>query len=292
MRYTLVGAVTLGFDLSRRPYGAHAAAVLRCALAAGPAELDLLAAAHPGAAARRDLQARRETSALEQEVLADVLPVAGDAVREALGGATLGEVRTLDRLERGTLGNADGLDHLVRHELLDWTWLRGDGVAVQDPVAADAADVLVDAATAHYLREGAEDRLWSQLRAPLVAAGLAGEPSWEVPGSAEVTELLGELARGPADAWREVADDVRGRTARWAPAMHRATWALSLTERLRLAADAQLAAVIACATAGLTRSDAARGAWNAVAGVVAALLAGDLLPDEDLDVLLAPYRAR
>lgn len=286
MRYTLVGAVTLGFDLSRRPHGAEAAAVLRGALAVGPREVERLAAEHPGARARRDLQVRGEALALQREVLADVLPVAGDAVREA----TWGEVHTLERLERGTLGSADGLDHLVRHDLLEWTWLRGDGVAVQDPVAADAADVIVDAAAAHYLREGDDEDLWALMRAPLEQSQVCCDPTWQVADAPAVTAFLEELARGSADAWRAAVDDVGSRTALWAPAMHRATWAMSLTGRLRLAADAQLAAVVACAAAGLTRSDAARGTWNAVAGVVAARLAADLLPDEDLDVLLAPWR--
>lgn len=286
MRYTLTGAVTLGFDLSRRPHGAAAATVLRAALAAGPDELERLAAAHPGPRARQAHQAHRDGRSLELEVLADVLPIAGEAVLEA----TWGEVRTLQRLERGTMGSADGLDHLVRQEVLDWTWLRGDGIAVQDPAASDAADVLVDAATAHYLREEGDDDLWVAMRAPLHDSQVCGDPSWEVPDAPAVTELLAGLVQGRADAWRAVADDVRGRTARWAPAMHRATWAMALTGRLRLAADAQLAAVVACAAAGLTRTDAARGAWNAVAGVVAARVAADVLPEEDLDVLLAPWR--
>ena len=76
----------------------------------------------------------------------------------------------------------------------------------------------------------------------------------------------------------------------WAPAMHQATWAMSLTGRLRLAADAQLAAVMRSLAAGFTRSDAARGIWNAVAGVVAAAWPPTCCPTRTSHVLLAPWR--
>jgi hypothetical protein len=72
--------------------------------------------------------------------------------------------------------------------------------------------------------------------------------------------------------------------------MHEATWALRLADRLRLAADAQLAAADAFLAAGFTARDAAYGVWNAVSGSVQALVAADLLPVRDSDVLLACWR--
>ncbi len=289
MRYTVVGAATLGFDLSRLPYGATVAGVLRAALACGPAELDRLAAAHPGSPARRHRQAALDAALLEREALADVLPHAGRAVEEVLRG----QVRTLRRLETGMLGDVAGLDPLVRHEVLDWTWLHSGPMAVQDPVAADAADVLSDAAAAGYLREPAHPDLWDAMAAPMAAADVSALDGLDVAGAPGVGDVLRTVAAADDDArtaWRRVVDELRPRTAQWAPAMHRATWAVSLSERLRLAADVQLAGVIAFQAGGFTASDAAYGGWNALAGVLQAHLVGDLLPAAEADVLLRPWR--
>ena len=73
--------------------------------------------------------------------------------------------------------------------------------------------------------------------------------------------------------------------------MHQATWALSITERLRLACDAQLAGVIAFGRAGFTARDASYGVWNALSGVLQASAVGDLLSADDADVLRRPWRA-
>jgi hypothetical protein len=113
-------------------------------------------------------------------------------------------------------------------------------------------------------------------------------------GVPDVDEVLTVLS-GADDAvrrrWRDVVDDLRSHTAAWAPAMHQATWALSLTDRLRLACDAQLAGVIAFRRAGFEARDAAYGVWNAVSGVLQASAVGDVLPAADADVLLRPWRA-
>ena len=289
MRYSVVGATTIGFDLARLPHGAAVADVLRAALAGGPAQLDRLAAAHPGPQARRHRHAAIDAALVEREALADVLPHAGRAVDEA----ALGQVQTLRRLENGMLGDVAGLDHLVRHEILDWTWLRSGSMAVQDPVAADAADVLSDAAVAEYLREPAHPALWSEMTAPFRASAVRASRCLEVAAAPGVTAVLQAVSAADEDlrtSWRRVVDEVRPRSARWAPAMHRATWAVSLSERLRLAADVQLLGVIAFHAGGFTASDAAYGGWNALAGVLQAHLVDDLLPSAETDVLLRPWR--
>ena len=289
MRYSVVGAATLGFDLARIDRGAAVAAVVRAALACGSEELERLAAAHPGPAARRARQAELETALVEHEALGDLLPHARQAFDESLRGSS----HTLRRLEVALLGDAAGLDHLIRHEAFDWTWLRSESTAVQDPVAADAADVLADAAVASYLGSPAHADLWDEMTAPLAASGVTPVETLVVPGAPRVTATLQALAVADDELlarWRMVVDDVRGRTAQWAPAMHRATWALSMSERLRMAADVQLAGVIAFSRSGLTASDAAYGAWNALAGVLQAQLVADLLPSDDADVLMRPWR--
>lgn len=289
MRYSVVGAATLGFDLSRLDHGAAVAGVIRAALAGGPDELDRLAAAHPGTAVRRRRASALEVALAEREALADMLPPVG----HALDGSPRTEAQTLRRLEAGLLGDAAGLDHLLRHDVLDWTWLRSGTTAVQDPVAADAADVLCDAAVADYLRSPAHADLWAEMAAPLRASGVAPVDTLVVPDAPRVTTTLQALAVADEELlarWRMVVDDVRSRTAQWAPAMHRATWALSMSDRVRVAADVQLAGVIAFSRSGLTATDAAYGAWNALAGVLQAQLVSDLLPAGDADVLMRPWR--
>lgn len=288
MRYTVVGAATLGFDLARLPHGDVVAAVLRSALACGPAGLDRLALAHPGPDERRRRQTTLEQALVEREALTALLPHAGRALEEAARG----QVHTLRRLEAGMLGDAAGLDHLVRHEILDWTWLRSGSMAVQDPVAADAADVLSDAAAASYLHEPVHAGLWAEMAAPLARAAVPLRDDLDVTDAPEAATVLRAVAAADEavrTSWRQVVDDLRPHTTQWAPAMHRATWAVSLSERLRIALDVQLAGVIAFHRGGFTAIDAAYGAWNALAGVLQAGLVEDLLPRAEAEVLLRPW---
>ena len=166
-------------------------------------------------------------------------------------------------------------------------------MAVQDPVASDAADVLSDAAACGYLRGRLADDVRRAMAAPYVLAGLPARDETMPTSLVEVDLRLEVLAAADEEvrrAWREVVDRLRAHTARWAPAMHQATWALSLAGRLRLACDAHLAGVIAFHRAGFTARDAAYGVWNALAGVLGAGAVGDLLPAADAEVLLRPWR--
>lgn len=292
MGYSVIGAPALGFDLARLPGGAQVAEVLRVALAATPADIDRLAASHPGAGEREQWRRACAGPAASTSSMRDALPLAGAAIEEAVAG----ETALLRRLETSLLGDAEALDRLVRHELLDWTWLSSGPVAVQDPAAAMAADVLVDAATSAYLREELPSELRRAMAAPYLRAGLPGrDDSGAVSvGLPEVDARLAAVAGtdGPTrTAWRRAVDELRVHTAQWAPAMHQATWALSLSERLRTACDAQLAAVVAFGRGGFTAHDAAYGVWNAWAGVVQATAVSDLLSATDAAVLLRPWRA-
>lgn len=286
MTYSLVGAPAVGFDLARLPGGARVAAVLRTALLADARDLSLLAVRHPGAA-RTSWQEACDgvgTTSVGQ-ALRDVAPTLGDPVA---AGAVLRE------LEGSLLGDVAALRRLVSYDLLDHTWIHSGALRVQDPEGARAAEVLSDCAVAAYLGTALPDATRRAMALPFMGARLVVRDEsvpCPVPGLEAPFEQLLRADEDVRTAWRSVVDAQRGRTAAWAPAMHRATHTLHLTDRLRTAFDAQMAAVTVFARAGFTARDAAYGAWNALSGVVQATVVGDALPRADADVLLAPWRA-
>ena len=289
MPYTQVGAPALGFDLSRLVGGERVAIVLRGALAATPSDLAQLASLHPGAEARAGWrQAWAVGGAAATPHLTDVLPLAGAAV----AGAARGDAVLLRRLERSLLGDVSALDRLVRHELLDWTWVHSGSTAVQDPAATAAADVLVDAAVSAYLQSRLPAVLRRAMATALVRSGLE-LPS--EPGATGVPDADQRLARlSVADEavrrdWRRVVDELRPATTQWAPAMHEATRVVVSGDRLRTATDVQLAGVVAFHRSGFTSQDAAYGVWNAVSGVLQAVVASDLLSTPVVEILLRPW---
>ncbi|MEP9361887.1 hypothetical protein ABLE68_02905 [Nocardioides sp. CN2-186] len=291
MTYSVVGGPALGFDLARLTGGPQVAGVLRVALAASPETLERLADHHPGPGVREEWRRACLEPAGATESVGDVLPLAGAALDEA----AVGETALLRRLETGMLGDVHALDRMVRRDALDWTWLHSGAVAAQDPVASMAADVLSDAAASAYLRDQLSPEIRRAMAAPFLrsSAGEAEVPELAV-GMPEVDGRLATLASADDEtrhAWRRTVDDLRVHTAEWAPAMHQATWALSLSDRLRLACHAQLAGVVAFNRAGFTARDAAYGVWNAWSGTVQASLVTDLLPAADLAVLLRAWEA-
>lgn len=289
MAYSVIGGPALGFDLARLPGGHQVAGVLRAALAAGPEDLEWLADFHPGPGEREEWRRVCAQPSAETPTMSSALPLAGAAVDQAVAG----ETALLRRLETGLLGDVTALDRLLRRELLDWTWLESGSIAVQDPVASLAADVLADAAVSAYLRDQLSDDVRRAMAAPFVRSRLGLRDELEV-GLPDVDARLAVLAGADAEVretWRGVVDGLRVHTAQWAPAMHQATWALSLADRLRLACDAQLAAVIAFERADFGARDAAYGVWNAWSGVVQAGSVSDLLAVADAEVLLRPWRA-
>ena len=291
MPYSLIGASAIGFDLARLTGGERAAIVLRGALATSPSTLSQLAAAHPGHRARERWRRRRleaSSSGPTSSSLIDVLPLAG----AALDAAAAGETALLRRLEQSMLGDADALERLIRHELLDWTWVREGSLAVQDQTTSDAADVWVDAALAAYLQDGLDVETRRAMVSPLLRSAVALPDDPATTGVRAADQRLDRLLSADEvdrDLWRVVVEQLRPRTGEWAPAMHQATWALSITERLHLAVDVQLAGVLAFRRGGFTAHDAAYGVWNALSGVLQATIAEDLLSEPDLEVLLRPW---
>ena len=278
MPYSLVNVPALGYDLVRLPHGEQVARVLRVALSSGPDELARLTDHHRGVsmAPRWD----QVLGGRQHEGLRAALRLADTALERAVAGDSGGSSGVLlRRLERAAIGDLPALERVLRHDILEWTWLRSGDLAVQDPDHALACDVLADAAASAYCSEHLDDETRRAMAAPFLAAGLPSDGST---GLGDVDDLLAAVATGnePARAaWRRAVDAVRPGTVTWAPAMHQATWAVHLADRLRLAASAQLAAVVAFREGGFEARDAAYGVWNALSGAVQATVAADLLPD-------------
>jgi hypothetical protein len=90
--------------------------------------------------------------------------------------------------------------------------------------------------------------------------------------------------------WRSAVDLLRSGTGGWTQSMHDAGWAAHLSGRTRTAAAAQMRAVLAFRSAGFTAVDAAEGSWNALSGVVQALVVSDLLGDDHVGTLVRPWQ--
>jgi hypothetical protein len=291
VRYSMVNAAALGFDLVRLPGGARTAEILLAACAAGPADLALLAAHHPGGD-RADRWRRACAVVSARRPVLTALELAGPALDlRDLDGSSAG-AELITRIALAPLGDVEALDRFVRLEALESTWTGIGGVSVQDEDARLAADVLVDAATGAYSGELLDDEDRRSLAAPLLAARRSSPSTPPAPAPEPVAALLDDLAGwGAAEREALVAavDVVRSGSDGWAVAMHDAGWAAHLSGRIRTAARAQLHAVVAFRGAGFTAEQAAGGSWNAVSGVVQAVLVADLLGSEELDLLLRPW---
>jgi hypothetical protein len=285
MTYSMVGAPALGYDLARLPHGEQVAVVVRTALRLTPRDLRRLSARRRGVS-RPEVA---HVSGRHPEPMSAALPVAGEAFERELRGDLAGSAELLHRLERAALGNVDSLARFLRQEVLDWTW-SSDGTT-QSPEASRAGDILVDAAASAYCVDETPRRR-RELVTPFLGSGVAPVDATTGTAHPGLDQLLAEVARCDAPTrgrWRAAVDDLRGQSLDWAPAMHQATWALSLSQRLRLATDAQMAAVMAFRAGGFTLQDAAYGVWNAISGAVQATAVADLLGDDDHRTLVRAW---
>lgn len=276
--HSLVSAPVLGFDLARAPHGAELAAVLRRCLALGPAELPVLAAEHVQDAARDAAWREIALVTTSAPVLGRVLTVAGQAFGSGHGAAALGV------LSSAPLGDVDTLLRCVRYDVLDWTWSRAGEIAVQEDIATSASAVVCDAVAATALAGSLSQPAAARLIGPwLAAAELMPAGCLDVgPCSVGVLELLAgasevdgaALARLVAAAGPDPAAP-----ARWAEAVHAASWAVHLAGRVRAAANAQLLLVEAVHAAGVPAQTLAVGAWRVLSGAVQAAVVQDVLDD-------------
>jgi hypothetical protein len=290
--YSLVSAATLGFDLVRLPAGRSVAEVLLAGLGADAPALAAVAAAHPSHGldrAQRGVLAVRSRRAREMAV--GVPHVRGVA---AAGGDRASVL--VEQLERGTIGDAPTLERLLRDDVLGPE--HAAGAAMYPEQLAQAADVLADAALGHWAagvlpplvrREltGPFDRVLD--RGVVIPAPVGGDLGAAGDDVAELLDAVRGLDDHGRDAWRTAVDEGRADHRPWAAAMHEASWAAHVSGRTRALATAQLHAVQAFLDGGFGIADGAAGTWNAVAGCVQGTAMADLLDENSLRVLRAPW---
>ncbi|WP_436525953.1 hypothetical protein [Actinoplanes sp. HUAS TT8] len=281
--YSLVSAPVLGFDLTRLPGGSSAAEVLLRALRLQRDDLPVLAERLPDEGVRGPLWVEVESAARRMPNLK------GMSKDDPAGNLAL--------VERAPIGSVDSLLTCLRYDVMSWTWEGTGRDARQTEEAAAATALLCDAAVATYLREVLDDDTRRRLGAGWVAAVKklpAGAPIDLGPHHYTVSALLDRLRTlRPEDRERvaTAADDARRNTAGWSPAVHSASWAAYLSDRVRTAAAAQMLLVQAVDTAGISLADRAGGVWNMLSGAVQALVVRDLLDTATAHRLLAPVVA-
>lgn len=281
--YSLVSAPVLGFDLTRLNGGSATAEVLLRALRLGVGDLPTLAERLPHEDIRGPLWVEVETAARQMPTLKGLKE--GDPA-----GA-------LALVERAPIGSVDALLTCIRYDVMAWTWHGIGRDSTQSDQAASATALLCDAAVASYLREVLDDSTRRMLGAGWVSAIrklAAGAPIDLGPHHYVISALLDRLRSiRPNDLARLVssAEDARRNAGGWSPAVHSASWAAYLSDRVRTAAAAQMLLVQAIDTASIPLADRAGGVWNMLSGAVQALVVRDLLDTATAHRLLAPVVA-
>jgi hypothetical protein len=281
--YSLVSAPVLGFDLTRLTGGSATAEVFLRALRLQGADLPVLAERLPDEGVRGPLWVEVESAARRMPSLK------GMSKEDPAGSLAL--------VERAPIGSVDALLTCLRYDVMAWTWQGAGRDAQQTETAASATALLCDAAVASYLREVLDDDSRRRLGAGWVSAMRklpTGAPIDLGPHHYAVSALLDRLrSLRQSDLSRLVAsaDDARRNTGGWSPAVHSASWAAYLSDRVRTAAAAQMLLVQAVDTAAIPLADRAGGVWNMLSGAVQALVVRDLLDTSTAHRLLAPVVA-
>jgi hypothetical protein len=289
--YTLVSAPVLGFDLTRLAGGSATAEVLVRALCLQEEDLAVLAAQLPAEDVRGALWLDVDAAAARVRELQSIVDDEDPA-------------RALALLERAPVGTLEGLLRLVRNDVMAWTWKDDTGVPGgrrkkprQSETAIRATALLCDAAVATYLREHLTESVRRGLSTGWVAAvrRLPAAPPVDLgPHHYAVSALLQKLGTvRPEDVRRlaSAAEDSRRNPGGWSAAVHSATWAAYLADRVRTAAVAQLLLVQAVDIGAFPVTTRAAGVWNVLSGGVQALVVRDLLDTPTAHRLLAPVLA-
>jgi hypothetical protein len=281
--YSLVSAPVLGFDLTRLSGGSATADVMLRALRLQTGDLSLLAERLPDEGVRGPLWVEVESAARRMPSLKNM------SKDDPAGSLAL--------VERAPIGSVDALLTCLRYDVMAWTWQGTGRDAQQSETASAATALLCDAAVASYLREVLDDETRRRLGAGWVAAMRklpVGAPIDLGPHHYAVSALLDRLrSLRPNDLSRLNAssEDARRNTGGWSPAVHSASWAAYLSDRVRTAAAAQMLLVQAVDTAAIPLADRAGGVWNMLSGAVQALVVRDLLDTSTAHRLLAPVVA-
>ena len=281
--YSLVSAPVLGFDLTRLGGGSATAEVLLRALRLSVGDLPVLAERLPDEGVRGPLWVEVESAARRMPSLKGLK--ADDTAS------------SLALIERAPIGSVDSLLTCLRYDVMAWTWHGAGRDATQSETAASATALLCDAAVASYLREVLDDSSRRMLGAGWVSALRklpAGQPIDLGPHHYAVSALLDRLRSIRANDLARLtqsAEDARRNAGGWSPAVHSASWAAYLSDRVRTAAAAQMLLVQAIDTAAIPLADRAGGVWNMLSGAVQALVVRDLLDTATAHRLLAPVVA-
>jgi len=281
--YSLVSAPVLGFDLTRLSGGSATAEVLLRGLRLQASDLPVLAERLPDEGARGLLWVEVESAARKMPSLK------GMTKDDPAGSLAL--------VERAPIGTVDALLTCLRYDVMAWTWQGAGRNAKQTETAAAATALLCDAAVASYLREVLDEESRRRLGAGWVSAMRklpTGAPIDLGPHHYAVSALLDRLrSLRSTDLSRLVtsAEDARRNAGGWSPAVHSASWAAYLSDRVRTAAAAQMLLVQAVDTAAIPLADRAGGVWNMLSGAVQALVVRDLLDTSTAHRLLAPVVA-
>jgi hypothetical protein len=281
--YSLVSAPVLGFDLTRLGGGSATAEVMLRALRLSVGDLPVLAERLPDEGVRGPLWVEVESAARRMPSLKSM--------------NTEDPAGTLALVERAPIGSVDALLTCLRYDVMAWTWHGTGRDARQNEQASAATALLCDAAVASYLREVLPESTRRMLGAGWVAALRklpTGAPIDLGPHHYSVSALLDKLrSLRPNDLRRLVAsaEDARRNAGGWSPAVHSASWAAYLSDRVRTAAAAQMLLVQAIDTAAIPLADRAGGVWNMLSGAVQALVVRDLLDTSTGHRLLAPVVA-
>jgi hypothetical protein len=281
--YSLVSAPVLGFDLTRLSGGSATAEVLLRGLRLQASDLPVLSERLPDEGTRGLLWVEVESAARKMPSLK------GMTKDDPAGSLAL--------VERAPIGTVDALLTCLRYDVMAWTWQGTGREAKQTETAAAATALLCDAAVASYLREVLDEDSRRMLGAGWVSAMRklpTGAPIDLGPHHYAVSALLDRLrSLRSTDLSRLVtsAEDARRNAGGWSPAVHSASWAAYLSDRVRTAAAAQMLLVQAVDTAAIPLADRAGGVWNMLSGAVQALVVRDLLDTSTAHRLLAPVVA-
>ncbi|MFI5895284.1 hypothetical protein ACIA5D_34805 [Actinoplanes sp. NPDC051513] len=281
--YSLVSAPVLGFDLTRLTGGSATAEVVLRGLRLQSADLPVLAERLPDEDVRGPLWVEVESAARRMPSLK------GMSKEDPAGSLAL--------VERAPIGSVDALLTCLRYDVMSWTWTGTGRDAQQSESAAGATALLCDAAVASYLREVLDDDSRRRLGAGWVSAMRklpVGAPVDLGPHHYVVSALLDRLRSLRSmdlDRLASSAEDARRNAGGWSPAVHSASWAAYLSDRVRTAAAAQMLLVQAVDTADIPLADRAGGVWNMLSGAVQALVVRDLLDTSTAHRLLAPVVA-
>ncbi|GAA2647749.1 hypothetical protein [Paractinoplanes durhamensis] len=281
--YSLVSAPVLGFDLTRLAGGSATAEVVLRGLRLQKDDLQILAERLPDEGIRGPLWVEVESAARRMPSLK------GMSKEDPAGSLAL--------VERAPIGSVDALLTCLRYDVMAWTWSGTGREAQQTETASAATALLCDAAVASYLREVLDNDSRRMLGAGWVSAMRklpAGAPIDLGPHHYTVSALLDRLRSLRAkDVSRLTAsaEDARRNAGGWSPAVHSASWAAYLSDRVRTAAAAQMLLVQAVDTADIPLADRAGGVWNMLSGAVQALVVRDLLDTSTAHRLLAPVVA-